>query len=114
MGGLYDTWRTVRRGYYLPAPMQGNDTSFHHPAAFWAGCIAIVLGVLSHVPMFMMGADNGYRMAGMPMDNLMLSGMAMIPAGLLLAAYGLMPRFAQECGAAAMRRSSSTSPTASR
>jgi len=73
--------------------MPHHNTSFHHPAAFWAGCMAIVLGVLSHVPMFMMGADTGYRMAGMPMDNLMLSGMALIPAGLLLAAYGLMPRF---------------------
>jgi len=73
--------------------MRNNSTSFHHPAAFWVGCVVIVLGVLSHAPMFLMGADSGYRMAGMPMDNLMLSGMAMIPAGLLLAAYGLMPRF---------------------
>ncbi|RYF43172.1 MAG: MFS transporter [Comamonadaceae bacterium] len=74
--------------------MTSHSTSFHHPAAFWAGCAAIILGVLSHVPMFMMGAHTGYRMAGMPMDNLMLSGMALIPAGLALACYGLMPRFA--------------------
>ncbi len=73
--------------------MSDHRTSFHHPAAFWAGCIAIVLGVLSHGPMFMMGADTGYRMAGMPMDKLMLSGMALIPVGLALSAYGLMPRF---------------------
>ncbi|MEP6791518.1 MAG: MFS transporter, partial [Ramlibacter sp.] len=32
-------------------------------------------------------------MVGMPMDTLMLSGMALIPAGLALACFGLMPRF---------------------
>lgn len=73
--------------------MSRPSTAFHHPAAFWAGCIAIILGVLSHVPMFMMGASTGYRMVGMPMDHLMIGGMALIPAGLALACYGLMPRF---------------------
>lgn len=66
--------------------------AFHHPVAFWSGCIAIILGVLSHGPMFMMGANTGYRMVGMEMDALMLSGMALIPFGLVLASYGLMPR----------------------
>ncbi|MEO5671280.1 MAG: hypothetical protein ABIR26_11360 [Ramlibacter sp.] len=55
--------------------------------------MTIVIGVLSHLPMFMMGRFTGYQMAGMPMDGLMLTGMALIPAGLVLAAYGLMPRF---------------------
>ncbi len=73
--------------------MQTNNTSFHHPVAIWAGCVVIVLGVLSHGHMFVMGASMGYQLAGMPMDALMMSGMAAIPAGLLLAAYGLMPRF---------------------
>jgi putative MFS transporter len=31
----------------------------------------------------------------MPMDGLMLTGMALVPAGVLLSAYGLMPRLAQ-------------------
>ena len=75
--------------------MRPNGLSFHHPAAFWFGCAAIVAGVLAHMPMFAMGAHTGYRMVGMPMDATMLTGMAMIPAGLLLAAYGLMPRLAQ-------------------
>jgi putative MFS transporter len=79
--------------------MPRHPSAFHHPAAFWTGCAAIILGVLSHLPMFMMGASTHYRMAGMPMDDLMLGGMALIPAGLALACYGLMPRFA------AMRRS---------
>lgn len=75
--------------------MKTNGLSFHHPVAFWLGCAAIVAGVIAHMPMFAMGAHTGYRMVGMPMDGAMLGGMAMIPAGLLLAAYGLMPRLAQ-------------------
>jgi len=79
--------------------MKPNDISFHHPVAFWIGCIAIIGGVLAHFPMLGHASHMGYRMAGMPMDATMIVGMAMIPAGLLLATYGLMPRFDQ------MRRS---------
>jgi putative MFS transporter len=74
---------------------KSNGLSFHHPVAFWIGCCALVAGVLAHMPMFLMASDNGYRMAGMPMDNIMLTGMLLIPSGLLLAAYGLLPRLAQ-------------------
>jgi len=69
-------------------------SAFHHPLAFWIGCAAIVVGVLSHGPMLVMAADMGYQLAGMPMDNLMLFGMALIPAGFALACFGLVPRFA--------------------
>ena len=75
--------------------MKPQSLSFHHPIAVWLGCIAIVAGVLAHMPMFMMGASNGYQMVGMPMDTTMLVGMAMIPLGLLLAGFGLMPRLDQ-------------------
>ena len=75
--------------------MKPSSMSFHHPVAVWTGCIAIVAGVLAHMPMFMMGASNGYQMVGMPMDTTMLVGMAMIPLGLLLAGFGLMPRLQQ-------------------
>jgi putative MFS transporter len=75
--------------------MKAQNFSFHHPIAFWAGCIAIIGGVLAHVPMFMMGKHTGYQMVGMEMDATMLTGMAMIPLGILLAMYGLMPRIAQ-------------------
>lgn len=75
--------------------MKPKSQSFHHPLAVWLGCIAIVGGVLAHMPMFMMAAPMGYRMAGMPMDTTMLVGMVAIPAGLLLATYGLMPRLEQ-------------------
>jgi len=75
--------------------MKPKSQSFHHPVAVWLGCIAIVGGVLAHMPMFMMAAPMGYRMAGMPMDTTMLVGMAAIPVGLLLATFGLMPRLEQ-------------------
>jgi putative MFS transporter len=72
--------------------MKPNGLSFHHPLAFWCGTLAIVAGVLAHIPMFVCASHMGYRMVGMPMDAPMLAGMALIPLGLLLAAYGLMPR----------------------
>ena len=75
--------------------MKSNGLGFHRPIAFWAGCAAIAAGVCAHLPMFIHASYMGYQMAGMEMDGLMLAGMAMIPAGLLLAAYGLLPRVAR-------------------
>ena len=74
--------------------MRPGGIGFHHPVAFWTGCALIVAGVFSHAPMFLMGEHTGWHMAGMPMDAWMLWGMAMIPAGVVLAGYGLMPRLA--------------------
>lgn len=74
--------------------MQTKGLSFHHPVAFWLGCTFITAGVLSHVPMFVHASKMDYRMVGMPMDTTMLAGMAIIPLGLILACYGLMPRLA--------------------
>lgn len=75
--------------------MKSGGIAFHHPLAFWAGCAAVIAGVLAHLPMFVMAAPMHYRLAGMPMDNAMRVGMALIPLGVLLAAFGLMPRIEQ-------------------
>lgn len=75
--------------------VKSNGLSFHHPVAFWLGCLAVVAGVFAHAPMFWMGRMTHWQMVGMPMDAMMLGGMALIAFGLLLAAYGLMPRLAQ-------------------
>jgi putative MFS transporter len=69
--------------------------SFHHPVAFWFGCLAVAAGVCLHLPMYVMAAPMHFHLAGMPMDAEMLLGMALIPGGVLLAAYGLMPRLEQ-------------------
>ena len=75
--------------------MKSNGLSFHHPVAFWLGCAAVVAGVFGHAPMFWMGRMTHWQMVGMPMTAAMYAGMAAIAGGLLLSAYGLMPRLAQ-------------------
>ena len=75
--------------------MPSSDLTFHHPIAFWLGSGLIVAGVLAHLPMLAMAAPTHYQLAGMPMDRPMVAGMVLVPLGVLLAAYGLMPRLAQ-------------------
>ncbi|MBW3653462.1 MAG: MFS transporter [Actinomycetota bacterium] len=58
----------------------------------WAGIVAVTVGVLLHLPMYLAAADDGYRLAGMDVDAPMLTGMVLIFAGLGLTAYGLFPR----------------------
>jgi putative MFS transporter len=72
--------------------MRANGLSFHHPLAFWFGCVLLVIGVLAHGPMFWMGRHTHWQMVGMPMSTGMWIGMAMIPLGLALSCYGLTPR----------------------
>ena len=60
--------------------------------AFWFGCAAVVVGVILHLPMFLMARAAHYRLVGMPMDNGMLFGMFLIVAGFLASAYGLIPK----------------------
>ena len=61
-------------------------------AAFWCGSAMVTAGVGLHMPMFWMGRKTGFKLAGMPMDNGMLWGMALIILGVAAAAYGLLPR----------------------
>lgn len=63
-----------------------------HAAAFWGGCVAVTIGVLLHLPMFIMARDTHYVLAGMPMGKGMLVGMGLIVAGFAATAYGLLPR----------------------
>ncbi len=60
--------------------------------AFVLGCVAVTIGVLLHLPMFWMGHNNGFMLAGMPMDPGMIFGMYLIIAGVGVAAYGLLPK----------------------
>jgi putative MFS transporter len=75
-----------------PGVMTLGGVTFHHPGAFWFGVLAVTLGVILHLPMYLMGKDTGYRLAGMPMDTPMMIGMAAIIAGILASFYGLYPR----------------------
>lgn len=70
--------------------------------AFVAGCIAVTAGVCAHLPMVAMAKSMNYRLASMPIDGLMIGGMALIVIGTITAAYGLLPRniAAQQAAAA--------------
>ena len=59
--------------------------------AFWLGIVGVTTGVLLHMPMFLMGRQNGFALYGMPMDWSMIFGMYLIIASIGLAAYGLLP-----------------------
>jgi MFS transporter, putative metabolite:H+ symporter len=58
----------------------------------WAGLAAVTIGVLLHMPMYVGAADDGYMLAGMPVDAPMTAGMILIVIGLAATAYGLLPK----------------------
>lgn len=59
--------------------------------AFWLGSVLVSVGVVLHLPMFVMGRNLHYVLAGMPMDRGMYYGMALIVIGIGCASYGLLP-----------------------
>jgi putative MFS transporter len=70
-------------------------TVLHDRRGLWAfivGVTAVTIGVLMHIPMFMMGKDMGFRLYGMPIETDMIVGMVLIVAGVGVAADGLLPR----------------------
>jgi MFS transporter, putative metabolite:H+ symporter len=73
--------------------MQVLDTR-RSTLAFWSGCLIVILGVVLHLPMYLMGSNKHYVLAGMPMGTGMYWGMAAIIVGILLAGYGLLPKVA--------------------
>ena len=72
-----------------------SATGFAHPWAFWLGVAAVTGGVLLHLPMFLGAKSDHYMLRGMPMDNWMLAGMALMVAGYASVIYGLAPRFSR-------------------
>jgi MFS transporter, putative metabolite:H+ symporter len=69
-----------------------GGVTFGNAAAFWVGVALVTGGVVAHLPMYLMGKDMGYRLAGMPMETSMKVGMAAILVGLVVSLYGLLPR----------------------
>lgn len=59
---------------------------------FVLGCVAVTIGVIMHIPMFMMGRHMHFMLVGMPMGWDMVLGMFLIVAGCFVAALGLLPR----------------------
>jgi hypothetical protein len=91
-----------------------GGVTYGHAGAFWIGVALVTMGVVLHLPMYLMGASNGYRLAGMPMNTSMKFGMAAIIVGLLSSLFGLFPRSAGEIVRRASRFASApwtTSPS---
>ena len=75
--------------------MAGMNSTLSDRQAIWAfalGCVGVTAGVLLHLPMFLMARSMGYHLAGMPMDSGMIFGMFLIIGGVIVAAWGLLPR----------------------
>jgi putative MFS transporter len=64
---------------------------YHHPMAFCAGIVAVTVGVVFHLPMYLESQDMHYRMVGMTMSPLMIAGMILIILGVAATFYGLLP-----------------------
>ncbi len=65
--------------------------TFHHPVAFWLGSLAVSVGVVLHLPMYIGARDMDYVLADMAVDGWMTSGMVLIVAGMAASFYGLIP-----------------------
>ena len=75
--------------------MNGFTSTLSDRQAIWAfviGCVAVTVGVVLHLPMFLMASGMEYHLVGMPMENDMIGGMFLIIIGVCVAAYGLLPR----------------------
>lgn len=68
---------------------------------FWAGCAAISVGVLLHLPMLAMAHHMGNHLTGMPMDASMYVGMGLIGLGVPAAIVGALPKRRPAHGASA-------------
>jgi putative MFS transporter len=80
-----------------------GGVTFHNAWAFWFGVVAVTLGVIWDIPMYLMGRNTGYRLVGMPTDAPMMVGMALIVVGLIASLYGLYPRSAEVTARAVSR-----------
>ena len=80
-----------------------GGVTFGHAGMFWFGTAAVTSGVLLHLPMYLMGSGQGYRLAGMAMNTPMQVGMLAIIVGLVACLYGLYPRTAATTARAASR-----------
>lgn len=74
---------------YFKSP---GGITYAHKTSFWTGILAVTVGVILHLPMYIKAQETGYRLVGMSMDMPMMIGMILIIAGLLFTLYGLIPK----------------------
>ena len=66
--------------------------SLGYRGLFYAGVVAVTLGVMLHLPMYVEAREMGFRLVGMPIDWTMGIGMGLIVVGLTASIAGLIPR----------------------
>jgi putative MFS transporter len=79
----------------IPAQQVISTSTLSDRRGLWffvVGVLAVVGGVLLHLPMFLMGRMTHFHLYGMPMGSEMYVGMAAIILGVGVAAYGLLPK----------------------
>jgi MFS transporter, putative metabolite:H+ symporter len=69
-----------------------GGTAFEHRGIYWAGVVAVIAGVILHLPMYYEGRGMGFRLVGMPVDLPMIAGMVLIVIGLVATVWGVIPR----------------------
>jgi MFS transporter, putative metabolite:H+ symporter len=69
-----------------------SGTAFEHRGIYWAGVVAVIAGVILHLPMYYEGRGMGFRLVGMPVDLPMIAGMVLIVIGLVATVWGVIPR----------------------
>lgn len=69
-----------------------GGSAFEHRGIYWAGVLAVVTGVVLHLPMYYEGRNMGFRLVGMPVDLPMIAGMVLIVVGLAATVWGVIPR----------------------
>ena len=72
--------------------MTYSGSAFEHRGIYWAGVLAVVTGVVLHLPMYYEGRNMGFRLVGMPVDLPMIAGMVLIVVGLAATVWGVIPR----------------------
>lgn len=66
--------------------------SLGYRGLFYAGVVAVTIGVVLHLPMYVEARDMGFRLVGMPIDRTMAIGMVLIVVGLAASIAGLIPQ----------------------
>ncbi|HEY3745453.1 MAG TPA: MFS transporter [Gemmatimonadaceae bacterium] len=72
--------------------MTHRGTTLEHRGVYWSGVVAVIAGVILHLPMYYEGRDMGFRLVGMPVDLSMIAGMVLIVVGLAATVWGVIPR----------------------
>jgi MFS transporter, putative metabolite:H+ symporter len=85
---------------WMPHPAPSVLQQGRSALLFWLGCALVALGVILHLPMFLMARHSGFVLTGMPMDSGMLFGMLSIVLGYAVSGYGLLPTTAIRAPAA--------------